>query len=418
MKKFAIVLSLILVVGCFAGIAPKAASAEVIEWDFGAMTNGIIESVGLETNKIIPEEGDPHTFEEFTFWMGYGTLDPDDYSNTTWVNVTNFENNSGMPFASDSGTGSTYNCGFQRTGRTHQPWQWRASTKLGQTFIRITAKSNFYLNVWNPTITDQWAFSMIVTQWAIDPENTMVKMKEARVNNTSDANKYFTGIHMKAGDTLLLVLTDGGHNPGTNQVLPLFALDVDAYDESKRPDYALVKEVKAYQLEKIAELEDYVASKDSEIYTASRYSSMGDIVTKAAVEIDACLNKADIDVIVSNTKADIDAVPTKAQEADYLKNYGEEKKAELEAEFPEANIDAKLWPQVSELLNKAYDAIAAAKNVANVNVAVSGARAQIEQLLASAEAEKGCSSSKQADAGIVLGGLAAAIVVLGKKKEH
>ena len=156
-----------------------------------------------------------------------------------------------------------------------------------------------------------------------------------------------------------------------------------------------------------------VASLNKTDYTLANWSSIGDFVAEAKSAIKDMLTEEDIKAAVAEAKEGIDSVPTIAEQEAELKARRDEKKAELAAMYNAEHYTKKNWAKVQAVIDEAYAKIDAAKTVAAMKTAIVVAQTAIADIKVG-----GCGTTKQAEAGIVLGGLAAAIVVFTKKREN
>ncbi len=406
-KLLVVVLALAMVLGVFS--ISTAETKYITEFNTTHVANAILGSEGKPTS-VIPElKGE---VKELTIAAGYGFINLDNFDESDIKEFTFFLGipGSDAPEGSDlvanaESNGGTYQVGFQR-------WQWRGDKTAGDCFIIITALEDCFVDVWTNEIANQWATNMVMTEYVVDPDGVILKVRETNVKDANDEHAFFDGVHLQKGDRLVIQNGNGGYGPGTNQVWPQFKVDAAAYDATKRADFETVKALVNAKLEAYDEIDAAVAALKEDDYSSARWSSIGDIASEAKSVIADLMSEEEITATVTQAKADIDAVLTKAEEAEQLQKQKDEKKAALAAEYKEEWYTKKNWELVKAALDKAYAAIDAAKNVAGMNTAMTVARTEIAEIEVG-----GCGTTKQAEAGIVLGGLAAAIVVFTKKRE-
>ncbi len=407
-KLLVLVLALVLALGTV-----SIASAEVeygTVFDATSVVNALVASQGEETQVYYHTVANPEgrTIKELKIWGGFGWINTDNFNDSEIQKWKDFKGIGNPSAASDrvASADSPYMVGMQM-------WQWTSDKTQGDAFIILTAVENCYVEVTSKAAANQWATNMVMTEWVADPDGILVKVREEKVRDTTDPHGFFEGVHLKAGDRLIIQNGNGGYGPGTNQVWPKFEIFADQYDETKRADFEAIKEVKKGMENAKKEIDDYVATLNEADYTSARWSAIGDIVLEAKAAISDATTVEAMNTAVADAKAEIDAVPTKAEEEAELQKKKDEKKAELAAEFNPEHYTKKNWELVQAALDKAYAAIDAAKNVSAMNTAMTVARSEIALVEVG-----GCGTTKQAEAGIVLGGLAAAIVVFTKKREN
>ncbi len=401
-KLLVVVLALCLMLGSF-GLVASAEGAETLF--FYDLVTGIRRSEGAETQES-HNGTDVVTFQNFKFWAGYGKFNPDDVENSDFNNFAAFKGD-GVAVWDDQVLDSDTDMKF-----TMQRWQWAASGDQ-QSIIRVTALVDSYVIVCtDEEIKDQWATDMTVLQYVVDAEGTAVKVREELVKNATGFYAFFSPVHLKAGDSVYVILQANGYL-GTNGVVPHFAIDPAGYDANERADFATAKELKTAKNDAYTALDNTVAALKEADYSSGNWSKIFDYVTIAKADISDLMDADEINAVVTKAKADIDAVLTIAEEEAALQAERDAKKAELAAEFKQEWYTKKNWELVQAALDKAYAAIDAAKNTAAMNTAMTVARTEIADVEVG-----GCGTTKQAEAGIVLGGLAAAIVVFTKKREN
>ena len=133
---------------------------------------------------------------------------------------------------------------------------------------------------------------------------------------------------------------------------------------------------------------------NKEDYTSKMWRHVETVINRACKAIVASVDAAEIDSKVNIT-------------LEKLKGF-----KRLGAGLNEEDYTSKMWRRVETVINRACKAIVAAEVTGEINSAVLQAKLEIETLEVG-----GCGTTKQATSGIVLGGLAAAVVVLSKKKE-
>ncbi len=387
----------------------SVASAEeeyVRKISYSDVVTALRRSEGKETQTVFYTKEEVQV-EEVKIYGGYGTFNPSNANASKWTEFSAFAgdgNASSSDFVADSGNSGSYKFGMQR-------WQWRASGS-DQTFIRLTALVDCFIDVKNKELGDQWATDMSVAEYVADADGFAIKIRDAKIKATSDPHEFFEGVHLKAGDSLYILLTGGKHTPGTCNVCPHFEIYPGRYDAEKRADFSAAREIATTREEAFSELTALMETLSPDDYSAVNWSKISDLVYQTEVLLASLNDVEEMKATVKSAKEEIDAILTKAEEEAALKETKEEKKAELAALFNSEHYTKKNWELVEEELKKAYETIDNAKNVSMMNSAILVAKTRIAEIEVG-----GCGTTKQAEAGIVLGGLAAAIVVLGKKKE-
>ncbi len=347
-KLLVIVLALAMVLGTFS--IATAETEYITEFNATHVNNAILGSEGKPTS-VIPELAGE--VKELTIAAGYGFIDPEDFK---WEDIQEYTFFLGIP-GSESPEGSDLLANAESDGGTYQVgmqrWQWRGDKNAGDAFIILTAKEDVYVKVWTKAIANQWATNMVMTQWVVDADGVIVKVRQENVKDANDEHAFFDGVHLKAGDSVIIQNGNGGYAPGTNQVWPQFTVDASAYDATKRADFETIKALKTAKDEAKADIAAAVAALKEDDYSSARWSSIGDIVAEANTGIADAQTAEAIAEIVTKAKADIDAVLTKAEEAELLQKQKDEKKAELAAEFKAEYYTKKNWELVQAALDKA-----------------------------------------------------------------
>ncbi len=406
-KLLVIVLALAMVLGMF-----SFANAEgpVTEFNATHVNNAMVNSGGKETSEIFEKEG---SVEELTIYAGWGWMDYTDFDDSDIKDYVVAVGVAGVaPAGSDllaekeGVDGGNYGVGMQR-------WQWRAHKDIGNAYIVLTAKVDTFVDVYTGAIVNQWATGMGVNQYVVDADGIVVQVRAENVKDATDEHAFFDGVHLKKGDKLVIELTHGELTPGTNGVWPQFKVDASAYDATKRADFAAIKAFNDAKAKGAEDVNAILAGLKQADYSAANWTKINGLIETALEDVAAVEKADDIAGIVSAVKTKVDEVLTLAEEKAILDAEKADAKAGLAEIYKEEYYTKKNWELAKAELDKANAAIDAAKNSSEIKAAVAAAKTALDAVEVG-----GCGTTKQAEAGIVLGGLAAAIVVFTKKREN
>ena len=307
-------------------------------------------------------------------------------------------------------------------------WQWRVSNP-NIVALRFTANVDCYIDPFNPLIELSYVAQAYVRTVVENEAGIRITRKTYVPKVKNQEGAYFNPEHLKAGDTLYIILEpierNAGSYPHTLEMTGVagdtvkFNISVEAYDETLRADYAAEERLIAYRAEKAQEIKDYVAAMDLKQYSMANRM----LIQEYAANIVGTLERLDsiekIDEAVASVKATIDGVKTIAQEAEELAAYKTEMKAAIAAYANQADYTTENWAKVSGYVDTAIKAIDAAKSKSSVDTAVKAAQNRIDKVPKGGKKGCGCGSAAGAGGGIVLAAAllgAAVILTLRKKK--
>ncbi|MCI8434647.1 MAG: hypothetical protein HFK10_01625 [Clostridia bacterium] len=307
-------------------------------------------------------------------------------------------------------------------------WQWRVSNP-NIVALRFTANVDCYIDPFNPLIELSYVAQAYVRTVVENEAGIRITRKTYVPKVKNQEGAYFNPEHLKAGDTLYIILEpierNAGSYPHTLEMTGVagdtvkFNISVEAYDETLRADYAAEERLIAYRAEKAQEIKDYVAAIDLKQYSMANRM----LIQEYAANIVGTLERLDsiekIDEAVASVKATIDGVKTIAQEAEELAAYKTEMKAAIAAYANQADYTTENWAKVSGYVDTAIKAIDAAKSKSSVDTAVKAAQNRIDKVPKGGKKGCGCGSAAGAGGGIVLAAAllgAAVILTLRKKK--
>ncbi|HEY8443703.1 MAG TPA: hypothetical protein VIL24_02770 [Clostridia bacterium] len=273
----------------------------------------------------------------------------------------------------------------------------RSLIKFGGTYnaiIKVTALENMLLKMTHPAIWPD-ALDAAIMIVAEDARGYKWPVSDKQIIANSEANYYLTDVHMKEGDSVYIVvyaLTSSGFRIN---LMPEFEADIDAYDESLRPDFERAKVLEDYRQNIIQELEDHMEELGESNYSAARWSEILLIFDNARNQLKRAGAEEDMDEIKAEAITAMNQVKTLQQDMQELNAYKQEKIQELEAyinSLGKKKYTKDNWAKVQEELENFKTKIEPLKNKAAIDTAFVQSKAWIDNI----PQKNGCSSGDSA----------------------
>lgn len=306
-----------------------------------------------------------------------------------------------------------------RYGNAFWRWQVRCSG-LDQSVIRIKAKNNTFVDFThaaNSQLNTTGANFKVMVE---DENGILITLKDSPVTLIVEENQYGCGVHLKAGDTMYVVMyrPTEDSNTVTSWFVPLFTVTPSLYNEENRADFDYQIELNSLKEEKKTALDGVVGDMNMSDYSDEQWLNVEDIALTYKQRIEDATTKEAVNELYDEAVASINAVPTKAQEEAALNAVKTEKKAYIESLAAEKDYSSADWKKIVSLKENAISRIETATSVAAVNAAVAN---YVNALANFKKVEDNCKTSFGGTESIiaVLAAFAVmGIVVIKRKKEN
>lgn len=231
---------------------------------------------------------------------------------------------------------------------------------------------------------------LIVTTYQSDGENRIVvksgQVPAANSTTTIQANELGAELHAKAGDTVTYVIGsvnyDGLSFDQGNPILTFSFLGTQ-YSEEDRYDFEALKEYKAQVAEMCDRIQAYYDNLNQDDYTFDNQLELIDILETAINQAQNLTLGDSIEEFEASVYKKFQNVLTIAQQAQILQDKKDEALEELSALFKKYSFwdySFKNWKKIQQIIAEAEADIKDANAVGKVTVALSNAKAALEEI--------------------------------------
>ncbi|HEY8444268.1 MAG TPA: hypothetical protein VIL24_05685 [Clostridia bacterium] len=231
---------------------------------------------------------------------------------------------------------------------------------------------------------------LIVTTYQSDGENRIVvksgQVPAANSTTTIQANELGAELHAKAGDMVTYVIGsvnyDGLSFDQGNPILTFSFLGTQ-YSEEDRYDFEALKEYKAQVAEMCDRIQAYYDNLNQDDYTFDNQLELIDILETAINQAQNLTLGDSIEEFEASVYKKFQNVLTIAQQAQILQDKKDEALEELSALFKKYSFwdySFKNWKKIQQIIAEAEADIKDANAVGKVTVALSNAKAALEEI--------------------------------------
>lgn len=278
----------------------------------------------------------------------------------------------------------------QQTG--YLRWQMQCSAGKNA-IIKITAKENVSLNIYQPTpegdeaaFKVNWATFTAIRYYALDTDGTIVLINNIPVVAGMPLDYFNLSINLAKGQTLLIDYYTSNDEWGSLDYRPITIASTEDFDETKLVDFSAIKALDGLKAEKIEELNEMLDGLNEFDYSINNWGKIQNFFDEAIVEIEEAQSAEQINTIYSGAITNVKAVKTSAMEKVELDAYKKSKIEELNALL--SSLDKNRYTEenyklITDKVADITEKINKARNKTNVDTLLANTKTYINNIPAS-----------------------------------
>lgn len=252
------------------------------------------------------------------------------------------------------------------------------------TIIEVTVKEDSMVTLaHNDMPKEQWALNTYVKALVQDADGTTVLLYDKVVTKTFKSDYFAATVHLKAGQSFLLVYYTLSTNYGAVDFLPSFIIDKEGYDEGKAFDFEAAREAKEYKEGLAEKLQNLTDSLNENAYSGTNWLDIQNYLSSGKNKILEAPDKESADKIYEEYETLIRFVKTTVESQAELNRFKEAKIAELKEFYDSLNrkdYGEENWKKLSQIYENGITTIRGQINETKVENAYLSVRTAMENV--------------------------------------